>query len=84
MRAGHYKGKEKNITASLERKDMAECRECTCFNLRMATRVVTQIYDDNMRSTGLRATQFALLAHTYAMGPLPLTKLSEAMVTACT
>jgi DNA-binding MarR family transcriptional regulator len=73
--------KEKNPLEDLDQKTLAECRECTCFNLRKATRVVTQFYDDNMRPTGLRGTQFALLAHTQAMGPVALTKLAEAMVT---
>jgi DNA-binding MarR family transcriptional regulator len=78
---GRNKTEEKNVHANLDLKKLAECRECTCFNLRKATRVVTQVYDDAMRPTGLRATQFALLAHTYAMGPVPLRKLAEAMVT---
>ena len=45
------------------------------------TRVVTQYFDDRMRQFDLRGTQFALLAHTYAMGPVALTKLAEVMVT---
>ena len=43
--------------------------------------MVTQLYDDRMRPAGLRATQFALLVHTYAMGQVALTKLAEVMVT---
>lgn len=77
----HNKSDEKNHPFSINRKEIAECRECTCFNMRKATRVVTQIYDDALRPTGLRATQYALLVHAYAMGPAPLTKLAEAMVT---
>jgi DNA-binding MarR family transcriptional regulator len=34
-----------------------------------------------MRPTGLRGTQFALLVHTYAMGPISLSKLADAMAT---
>jgi DNA-binding MarR family transcriptional regulator len=79
--SGRNKTEERNIHANLDLKKLAECRECTCFNLRKATRVVTQVYDDAMRPTGLRVTQFSLLAHTYAMGPVPLTRLAEAMVT---
>ena len=70
-----------NLFLQIDRKEIAECRECTCFNLRKATRIVTQIYDDAMRPTGLRATQFALLVHASGMGPVPLTKLAEAMAT---
>jgi DNA-binding MarR family transcriptional regulator len=34
---------------------------CACANLRRAARMVTQLYDDALRPTGLRATQFTLL-----------------------
>lgn len=75
------KSKAGNSSTGLDLRTLAECRECTCFNLRKATRVVTQLFDDSMRSTGLRSTQFVLLVHTHAMGPITLSKLSEAMVT---
>jgi len=35
---------------------------CVCNTLRMVTRVVTQLYDDCLRSSGLRVTQFSILA----------------------
>lgn len=35
---------------------------CACNKVRMAARSVTGAYDDALRPTGLRATQFALLA----------------------
>ncbi|MFZ0957006.1 MAG: MarR family winged helix-turn-helix transcriptional regulator [Candidatus Sulfotelmatobacter sp.] len=34
---------------------------CACASLRRAARVVTQFYDDALRPTGLRVTQFTLL-----------------------
>ena len=34
---------------------------CMCANLRRAARVVTQVYDDALRPSGLRASQFTLL-----------------------
>lgn len=34
---------------------------CVCFNLRKASRIVTQIYDDVMRPLGYRATQITLI-----------------------
>ena len=36
-------------------------RECASFNLRKASRVVSQLYDDILQPTGLRSTQVALL-----------------------
>lgn len=34
---------------------------CACASLRRAARIVTQFYDDALRPTGLRSTQFTLL-----------------------
>lgn len=34
---------------------------CACANLRRAARAVTQLYEESLRATGLRATQFTLL-----------------------
>lgn len=75
------KNEKETDSAGLGLKELSACRECTCFNLRKATRVVTQFFDDRMRPFDLRGTQFALLAHTYAMGPVAMTKLAEMMVT---
>lgn len=75
------RGPENNPIAELDNAAIAECSECTCFNLRKAGRIVTQFYDDRMRKTGLRVTQFALLVHARAMGPVALSKLAEAMAT---
>jgi DNA-binding MarR family transcriptional regulator len=57
-----------------------ECRECTCFNLRKAARVVTQLFDNAMRPINLRATQFTLLALASVHGPITVTRLSEEIV----
>lgn len=53
---------------------------CTCSNLRKATRVVTQAYNDALRPVDLRATQFSLLAKLANVGDTPLTQLADAMV----
>ena len=36
--------------------------DCSCFNLRRAARRVTQVYDHALAPSGLKATQFSLLA----------------------
>jgi DNA-binding MarR family transcriptional regulator len=53
---------------------------CTCAGPRKAARVVTQIYDAALQPTGLKATQFTLLATLSKRGDLPLTRLAEALV----
>jgi DNA-binding MarR family transcriptional regulator len=54
--------------------------ECTCFNLRKATRTVTQLFDEVMQPTGLRATQFTLLAAISSFGSVAIGPLSQALV----
>jgi len=54
--------------------------ECNCLAVRQAARHVTQSYDQIMASTGLRATQFSILAKLQRLGPLTINALAAAMV----
>lgn len=63
-----------------EQAKAAEAATCTCFNLRKATRAITQLYDDMLRPSGLRATQFSLLTVIWAMGKVSITRLAEKAV----
>ena len=54
--------------------------ECVCFNLRKAARVVTRIYDEAFRPTGLKSTQMPLLVAAAEMGPATVNSLAEAVV----
>lgn len=38
-----------------------DAKNCTSFNLRKATRVVTHLYDEMLKPSGLRSTQYSLL-----------------------
>ena len=60
---------------------IAEAANCACFNLRKAARAVTQLYDDALRPTGLRSTQFSMLVLLRLMGAVSITKLAEEAVT---
>ncbi len=55
-------------------------RSCACFNLRKAARAVTRLYDDFLRPTGLRSTQYSVLIAAKLSGPVTLTKLAELTV----
>jgi DNA-binding MarR family transcriptional regulator len=55
-------------------------RECICGNLRRATRVVTKLYDEMLKPTGLKLTQFSLLSSLMALGSSTLSELAEHMV----
>ena len=50
---------------------------CLCVNLRMASRVVTQLYDDVFAPTGLRSTHSPILLALALGGSSPLTRLAE-------
>src|SRR5271163_2424331 len=54
-----------------------DCRGCVCAALRRASRAVTQHYERAFRGSGLRATQFTLLAVLTQTGPLPLSALAH-------
>jgi DNA-binding MarR family transcriptional regulator len=54
---------------------------CACFNIRKAARAVTQVYDDALRPTGLRTTQFTLLMLLQGHGPMSVQALAREAVT---
>ena len=60
--------------------DVTSFENCTCFNLRKAARAVTQVYDEALKPTGLRATQLSLLAMISGIGPITISELSKQMV----
>ena len=55
--------------------------ECTCFRMRGAARRVSQIFSKHLAPTGLKISQFSLLAFVAAEGPLPTGKLAELLST---
>lgn len=70
----------KTDTTPPARIDPSAVLDCTCFNLRKATRAVTQFYDEALRPSGLRATQFSLLTVIGAFGRVSITDLAEEAV----
>ena len=53
---------------------------CTCFNLRKASRCVTQIFDEVLQPTGLRITQLTLLVAIALVGEITITHLANELV----
>ena len=54
--------------------------DCVCLNLRMSSRALSQVFDEAMRPTGLKTTQFSLLRAIGRMAPVTFQKLAETMV----
>ncbi|MFQ5973910.1 MAG: MarR family winged helix-turn-helix transcriptional regulator [Alphaproteobacteria bacterium] len=53
--------------------------DCACFNLRSASRAISQVYDHALQPSGLRSTQFSLLAALAERGPMSLSRLAKRM-----
>ena len=65
---------ETTVTVS---KSVKAGQACACFNVRKTARVVTQLYDEILRPTGLRITQFALLMAARSLEPVTVTRLAK-------
>jgi len=55
-------------------------RRCACLGLRQATRAVTQFYDRALEPSGLRVTQFSILAVLRVVSPTSINELAEVLV----
>lgn len=56
-------------------------RACACANLRKSARAVTQVFDESLAPSGLRATQFTLLVSSRLSGETPVSELAGEMAT---
>jgi len=63
-------------------RDASEIRfaECNCLALRQAARHVTQFYDQILATSGLRTTQFSILAKLRRLGPITINNLAKDLV----
>src|SRR5712691_11481231 len=61
------------------RQDPGRLSPCVCSTLRMVTRAVTQLYDDVLRPSGLRVTQFSILSTLARMSEANLRQLTDAL-----
>ncbi len=52
---------------------------CAAGNLRQTTRMVSQMYDEALRPSGLRVTQFNLLVALTQTGPISISQLADVL-----
>jgi DNA-binding MarR family transcriptional regulator len=57
----------------------AQPRGCTNLKLRQLSRAVTRHYDAHVARTGLKNTQYSLLAHVVLLGPIQPVELARRM-----
>jgi DNA-binding MarR family transcriptional regulator len=53
---------------------------CACQNLRRATRIITRIYEQELKNAGLEITQFGILTALATAGEVNQKRLSEGFV----
>ena len=53
---------------------------CNCLALRQAARHLTQFYDQQLAPSGLRATQYSILARLERRGPMTINALAAELV----
>ncbi len=68
-------------TKTLIFDDDLQPENCVCFGLRRAARMASKTFDDALKPTGLRNTQFALLGTLSKLGVASIGELSEMLAT---
>ena len=53
---------------------------CPAFNIRAASRIITQIFDDTLKPSGLQITQFAVLVGVHIMDTPSINTLAKGLV----
>ena len=76
----------KKSDAPRDAASIVECyarrgNECAFANVKLLSRVVTSLYDDELRPCGLRASQLALLWAIAALQPVELSQLGAVTLT---
>jgi len=54
--------------------------QCNCLAIRQAARYLTQFYDQFLAPSGLRTTQFSILAKLRGYGPLSINAVAKELV----
>src|SRR6266498_1754622 len=72
-------GSMASMTDRAAGQDPRRLSRCVCNTLRMVTRTVTRLYDDALRPSGLRATQFSILATIAGKDEANLNQLAAAL-----
>ncbi len=53
---------------------------CAARNIRKADRIITRFYDEILKPTDLRITQFSLMATLFTVGSMLITQLADELV----
>ncbi|MGE5148433.1 MAG: MarR family winged helix-turn-helix transcriptional regulator [Candidatus Eiseniibacteriota bacterium] len=75
--SGPAKAARHDAPAPEDLRDFAPCAGCMSFALRRAARAMSQHYAKHLRPTGLRGTQFTMLATLVTGGPMPISRMAR-------
>ena len=53
---------------------------CPAFNIRAASRIITQLFDEILKPSGLQVTQFAVLVGVFILDSPTISKLAKELV----
>src|SRR5216110_3036448 len=70
---------ERPATGVSGERESVRLSPCVCSTLLMVSRAVTQLYDDILRPSGLRVTQFSILATIARLGDANLRQLEHTL-----
>lgn len=70
----------KNVGDPISTESLEAISTCACFNLRKATRVVTQYFDSVLKPSGLLITQFSILTAIARVEAASINELAEILV----
>jgi DNA-binding MarR family transcriptional regulator len=54
--------------------------DCNCLAVRQAARYVTQLYDRHLAASGLRTSQYGILAKLKRRGPMTISELAAELI----
>ena len=64
--------------------DLSKCFDlpslCPAFNIRAASRIITQLFDEILKPSGLQITQFAVLVGVHILDTPSINKLAKGLV----
>jgi DNA-binding MarR family transcriptional regulator len=69
----------RNRRAAMPQTEAGALPRCVCGALRTVTRAVTQLYDDALRPSGLRITQYGLMSRIRRLEPVSAAQLVDAL-----
>ncbi len=53
---------------------------CLCYKMRSASRTITRIYDEQIKSTGIKANQFSMLVAIKVMDSVSISSLAKQLM----